>query len=116
VALIWRPEIAYAVPTIGIAAALIYHGFLVQKTMYLTGVCQTRMIATAAGALSALNGVGDPILYGPDNTPWWVAARALFGVPIRVGEREINVKFAHEPDGAALKLLPDCTVVKNETQ
>jgi hypothetical protein len=74
------------------------------------------MIATAAGALSALDGVGDPILYGPDNTPWWVAARALFGVPIRVGEREINVKFAHEPDGAALKLLPDCTVVKNETQ
>jgi Dolichyl-phosphate-mannose-protein mannosyltransferase len=116
VALIWRPEIAYAVPAIRIGAALIYHGFVVQKAMYVTGVCQTRMIATAAGALSALDGVGDPILYGPDNTPWWVAARALLGVPIRVGEREINVKFAHEPDGAALKLLPDCTVVKNETQ
>jgi hypothetical protein len=113
VALVWRPEIVYALPTIGIGAALIYHGFLVQKAMYLTGACQTKILATAAGALSATSWNHDPILYGPDNAPWWVAARALHGAPVRIGEREVTVKFAHQPDGAALKLLPDCTVVKN---
>ena len=98
VALIWRPEIAYALPTIGIGAP---------------APARQGSLQPPQAALSATSWNDDPILYGPDNAPWWVAARPLYGVPVRIGEREINVKFAHQPDGAALKLLPDCTVVKN---
>lgn len=54
VALIWRPQIAYAVPTIGIAAALIYHVFLVQKDDKLSAQHIARRVVVNCVRLSLL--------------------------------------------------------------
>ena len=50
-ALVWAPRLVYAVPTIALVVILALHGLRIQRYMYITGACQTRVLLTTAAVL-----------------------------------------------------------------
>jgi hypothetical protein len=110
-ALVWQKSPVFAVPTIAVALILMFHSYIIQRTMYQTGVCQTRALATLQAVLPSAMRSGPPVVYGPDDTPWWVMARALFQNSFPVDGKDVSVAFAHQPAGATMQFLHDCSVV-----
>jgi hypothetical protein len=87
-ALVWKRSLIFSIPTAAIALILILHGLTIQRTMYETGVCQTRALDSLRSALPVAIRSGPPVVYAPDNTRWWIMARALYQNTFRLDDKD----------------------------
>jgi len=110
-AMVWKRSPLFVVPTAVLALLLVDHSLTVQRNDYTTGGCQTRALETAAAVLPFLKPSDARIIYAPNDTPWWVLARAVFQNPIPLGDQYVFVEFSQHPDGATMRFLPNCGVV-----
>jgi hypothetical protein len=110
-ALVWKRSPIFAIPTAAIALILILHAMTIQRTMYETGVCQTRALDSLRSALPVAIRSGPPVVYAPDNTRWWIMARALYQNTFRIDDKYVSVAIAYQPAGTTMQFLPDCRVV-----
>ena len=110
IALIWTSRLFYAIPTLVLGTILALHGFRIQHSMYTTGACQTRALQTTGAVLPFVRALGPAIVYGADNTPWWVLARALTEHTFQVDDRNISVVLSHRVEGASLNFSANCAV------
>jgi len=108
-ALVWAPRLVYAVPTIALVVILALHGLRIQRYMYITGACQTRVLLTTAAVLPFVKASSPLIAYGAANTPA-AAVRALTDRTFYVDDRERRVVFSRRAEGASLNVSKDCDV------
>ncbi len=110
-ALIWRRSLVYGAATVVLTLIVVSHGFTIQRTMYETGVCQARALNSLQAVLPSALRSGPPVVYAPDDTRWWIMARALFQNNFPVAGQYVSVTLAHQPAGATMRFLADCSVV-----
>lgn len=115
-AMLWSRRLFHRALVVALAFILIVHGFRVQKSMYLTGACQTTALRTTSTLIQSLKPSGSQMVFAPIDTSWWVLARALHDRTFDSAGHDIEITISHQPENTSFRLLPDCRVVTMDVQ
>ncbi|HUO13183.1 MAG TPA: glycosyltransferase family 39 protein, partial [Caulobacteraceae bacterium] len=113
---LFRSRTPWVIGAALLSGLLLWHSATIEAAMYDTGLCQTRARATAMASLRSLAPVGDNVaVFGDDDAPWWVAARAFYQNPFEIGGHTIQLTLVHDNKSAALMFTKDCSVLPSQT-
>ncbi|HET7879519.1 MAG TPA: hypothetical protein VFL55_01455 [Acetobacteraceae bacterium] len=109
-AIAWDWRLVVAIPLTLSVLILGAHTLAVQRSMYETGVCQTRALETLTSVLPQVRKGDHLAVFVTDNTPWWVLARAVNDNSFPLRGQLATVSITRDPAAASMTFHKDCRV------